>query len=294
MKHRNWCLIISSILLLAYCSSAFAGNPAAGLLALYTETTPGLVTIEPYMVSILALNEVENGRNAEKVRDFILWYLKRLNYPDRYGFTGTIYIYDIVDGVERPTNRYDSIDGYAGMFLHLLHKYVMKTGDLELLQQHWDRIEDIAYLLAALQGPDGLTYALPDSGIKYLMDNCEAYGGLSAYMAMQKLMGRHEHAYYSQVRAAIKSAIFVRLYDADSATFAWAIEDNYKSKASWRRYYPDAYAQLFPIYYGLLADQPKLESRLWRTFNGRYGGKARAFPLEQRIIYELTKKKMEG
>lgn len=276
------------------CSSAFAGHPAADLLSMYTAVHQDAVTIEPYMISILALNEIENDRNQQKVRDFILWYLGHLNYPDKFGLTGTIYIYEIAGGQERSANKYDSIDGYAGMFLHLLHTYVMKTGDIELLKQHWTRVEDIAYLIPVLQGSDGLTYALPDSGIKYLMDNCEAYGGLTAFNAMQKLNGGGESPYYNRVRAGIKAAVFAHLYDSSSSTFAWAIEDNYKSRSAWQRYYPDAYAQLFPIYYGLLADRPKLANRLWREFNSKYGSAAKTFPFEQRIMYELTKKKMEG
>jgi len=44
--------------------------------------------------------------------------------------TGTIYDFRVTkDGGLEPTGDYDSVDGYAGAFLHLLKMYYEKTGD---------------------------------------------------------------------------------------------------------------------------------------------------------------------
>lgn len=295
MNKRNilW-LIFSSILLLCCCSAtASAAHPAQTIMEFYPADFADLNTIEPYIVCILALNEVEHARHLQEVQQFIEWYFSRLNYPDRHGLTGTIYVYVFAQGEERTTNRYDSVDGYAGLFLHLLHRYVLQTGDIELLERNWDKIEDIAYLIPLLQDEDGLTRALPDSRAKYLMDNGEAYGGLSAYLSLRDLLGKDNSKYYSRVRSSIKKGIFTQLYDDEHTMFAWAVEANVQSRSVWRRFYPDAYGQLFPIYYDLLTDRPEVQKHIWRRFTRRYAWKMQTFPIEQRIIYELTKRKME-
>jgi len=87
------------------------------------------------------MNEIEAGKNIPMVKQFITWYLDSLNErrqrrPDRD------YIYDFrvtKDGGLEPTGDYDSVDGYAGAFLHLLKMYYEKTGDKTLLTANWPR-----------------------------------------------------------------------------------------------------------------------------------------------------------
>ena len=231
---------------------------------------------------------------SPEVKRFIQWYFSKLNYPDHHGFTGTIYVYTLDGGDERSTQQYDSVDGYSGLFLHLLHRYVVKTGDVELIRTNWSKIEDIAYTLPALQDKDGLTRALPDSQVKYLMDNCEVYGGLSAYLKLRELVGKGPSKYYSRVRDSVRNGILGLLFEREDKPFAWAVEKNHKSRSSWKVFYPDAFAQLFPIYYDLLKDKPDVEKRLWWTFGLLHAGAESTFPVEQRIIYNLTRAKMEG
>jgi len=288
-------LIIISILCLNYLTGiALAGHPAIEIMNFYADKPDDKTIIEPYIVSILALNEVANGRHLPEVKKFINWYFSKLNYPDIHGLTGTIYVYIIEDGRERSMSQYDSVDGYAGLFLHLLHQYVIKTGDVELLKNNWERVEDIAYLIPFLQDTDGLTVALPGSEIKYLMDNCEAYGGISAYLSLRRIAGKTESSYYSRVRHSVKQGILSNLYDHSSSTFSWAVEKNRRSHISWSRYYPDAYAQLLPIYYDVIKDKPSLRASLWHMFKQTYADVQPSFPVEQRIIYELTRTKMEA
>lgn len=287
-------MLCSIVLLFGLAGTASGAHPAQAIMQLYASELKNMNTVSPYIVSILALNEVENNRNLKEVRQFILWYFSKLNYPDKHGLTGTIYDYVIENGQERPTEDYDSVDGYAGFFLHLLHRYARSTGELELLRENWDKIEDIAYLLPFLQDKDGLTSALSDSTEKYLMDNCESYAGISAYLALRDLLGKDTSADYRAVRKSIKRGVLEHLYDHKKKIFAWGIDNTVKDRSDWKRFYPDAYAQLFPLYHGLLTDNPKLEQHLWKEFNARYAAKASSFPIEQRIMYELTKKTMEG
>lgn len=251
-------------------------------------------TIEPYIVTILALNEVENGRNLSQVKQFILWYFSKLNYPDNQGLSGTIYVYTLEGNQAKSTNKYDSVDGYAGMFLHLLRQYAVKTGDSQILKDNWQKIEDIAALIPGLQEKDGLTWATPSYKVKYLMDNCESYGGIVAYLELRTLVGLPGSLQYYATSILLRKGIMEHLYQADKRLFNWAIvEDGTKSKSDWDKFYPDSLAQLFPIYFGLLTDEPAIRDGIWREFFRRYAATMPTAPPEQRIIYQLTQKKMK-
>ena len=296
MKKKKilWLILISSFFLVSLSGISSAEHAALNIMKLYAADLKDMNAVDPYLVSMLALNEVDHNRHTDEVRQFILWYFSKLNYPDYKGLTGTIYDYVIENGRERSTNSYDSVDGYAGIFLHLVHQYVLGTGDLDILQDNWSKIEDIVYLIPFLQDKDGLTKALSDTNAKYLMDNCESYGGVSAYIGLRTLLGKESSTYYKHVRNAIKKAVLTHLYEPRNGTFDWAVENDNKSPSNWKRFYPDAYAQLFPIYFDLLAGNPELKQRLWKEFTRRYAAKVSGFPIEQRIFYEMTKRNMEG
>jgi len=285
--------ILASVLFLAcIMPTVVAATPGQTILALYAADIKERSTVDPYIISVLALNEVEHGRHYDEVRQFLLWYFAHLNYPDKHGLTGTIYVYSVIGGEEYATGRYDSVDGYAGLFLHLLRQYVLASGDREILANHWGKIEDIAYLIPYLQERDGSTRALTDRPARYLMDNCEAYGGMVAYLELRRIAGKGESAYYAQVRNSLRQVILTRFYDPRGRRFFWALEGERQSRADWNRFYPDALAQIFPIYYGLLEDRPELQQELWRTYKRRYAAGLWQAPVEQRIISELTQKKL--
>ncbi len=287
-------MLISGVFLLVLSGVSRAEHPALMIMKRHAADRADITEINPYIVSIFALDDVEQNRHLDEVQQFILWYFSSLNYPDRNGLTGTIYDYVLENGKEQSTTTYDSVDGYAGMFLHLLSRYALKTGDLDVLRNNWTKIEDIAYLLPFLQDSNGLTRALPGGNEQYLMDNSEAYAGISAYLKLRKLLHKHTSPYYNLVRSNIKKAIFAQLYESRNRIFSWAVADNQRSFSDWNRFYPDAYAQLFPVYFGLLADRPHLKRHLWNEFVRRYAGQSSGFPAEQRTIYELTGKTMEG
>jgi len=293
-KKLLWSILISGFILVAPSEMFSAEHAALNIMKLYSAEIKNVTNVNPYLISILALNEVGHDKHIDEVRRFILWYFSKLNYPDHDGLTGTIYDYTIKNGQECSTNAYDSVDGYAGIFLHLVYQYVLRTGDLDMLRNNWRKIEDIVYLIPFLQDKDGLTKALLKKDTKYLMDNCESYGGISAYIGLRTLLGKQSSAYYNHVHSAIKKAVFTHLYEPRNGIFYWAVENGNKSPAVWNRFYPDAYAQLFPVYFGLLADKPELKQRLWKEFTRRYSAKLLDFSIEQRIFYAMTKRKMEG
>ncbi|MDR3348388.1 MAG: hypothetical protein LBO03_02075 [Acidaminococcales bacterium] len=285
-------LLISLLVsLAAFGRLSAAAHPADDVIGSYAGELSYAGQIEPYITGLFALSALEHGRDADKVRAFIEWYFANLNYPDRYNINATIYVYER-DGEDlSPSYAYDSIDGYSGLFLHLLLRYAKATGDLSIVSDNWQKVEDTAYTIALLQEGDGLTIALITTNQKYLMDNCEAYGGISAYIELRKLMGLPPSPSYENIRAGIKRGIMKRMYRKKDRIFVHTIENDIVEDADWNTYYPDAYAQLFPIYYDLLEDNPDLAKQLWRYFSEKHAANENSFPVEQRAMFQLTRNK---
>ena len=153
MKRKTlFCALAASALIcvLSFGAAEAADNPALAIMKLYWNDIEDHDVINPYTVSILAMNEIEEGRNIGMVKQFIVWYFDSINEGDKDGLTGTIYDFRVAkDGGIQPTGDYDSVDGYAGAFLHLLKMYYEKTRrqgppDRKLGQDRKYRIPDCA------------------------------------------------------------------------------------------------------------------------------------------------------
>jgi hypothetical protein len=293
MKHILRLLLIS-VLLAPGCDKSSV-NPALNIWKYYEVVNMDTKAyyVIPYFCNLLGLSILQKGGNPEEVKAYIQWYFDHLNYPDKYGLTGSIYDYYITqDGTEKKAEKCDSADSYAATFLILLNEYCKKTNNTVLIKKNWNKINDIAYLIAFLQDKDGLTKALPDSDAKYLMDNCECYGGLAAYAEMCLLMGK-ENIYYKKVQASIKEGILEALYDRKEKNFYWGISGGVKHKIDANIFYPDSFSQFFVILYGVLDGNGKINnSELWSKYGEKYKNKTAAFAVEQKIIYEMTLAKM--
>lgn len=298
LKKRLSLLALCSILLLSgrgFCADLTVKNPALKLASFHADKVKDNRTINPYIVNIIAIYEMNKQRHIGEVKDYILWYFDHLNYPDQDGLTGTIYDYQIdKTGKEISTGDYDSVDGYAGTFLYLLNQYHHRTGDNGFIDERWEKIKDIAYLIPYLQNEDGLSRARLKSknNVKYLMDNCEAFAGMKSFNELAARTGRVADPFYRETEKNIRNGVLETLYNSDRKNFYWAIDDNVKSISNWSAVYPDALAQIFPIYFGLLDEDMEKKITLWQEFNKWYKDKIKTLPLEQRMIYELTKEKM--
>ena len=279
----------------AFAENIMMKNPALKLMGYYIDEIEDKQTINPYTVTTIAIYEISQNRHISEIKNYILWYFAHLNHSDKDGLSGSIYDYEISEtGREISTVDYDSADGYAGTFLYLLNLYYLKTGDKALINAKWEKIKDIAYLIVFLQTEDGLTKALVkgNSNARYLMDNCEAYAGLKAFNELSTQTGHGKDNLYLDAQNGIFGAMHEILYDGNAGNFYWAVDDEKKHASDWSIFYPDALAQLFPIYYDILDAQQKTKKALWQEFNNRYGTKMQKMPLEQRILYELTSKKI--
>jgi hypothetical protein len=283
--------LLSAIFFSIILSSCASNHPALRIYRLHFKIAENN-HIVPYTLNLIALRELED--HLPLIEKYLLWFLNNLNYPDVHGLTGSIYDFMITKkGVESTTRIYDSVDSYSATFLILLNEYTKQTGDNSILREYEDRIADVAYTIFSLQQEDGLTIAVPHKNIKYLMDNCEVYGGLAAMIELCDRMEWNLRDFYQLVLDKLKTGIQNELFDEQRSNFYWARDEVGPHISDWDNYYPDAYAQLFPILYDLLEEEPDLKKLLWSNFNDRYKNKINISP-EQQIVIDLVRERMGG
>ncbi|MCX8031628.1 MAG: hypothetical protein N3A59_08655 [Thermodesulfovibrionales bacterium] len=228
--------------------------------------------IIPYFTNIFSVELLKRNK-AEIVKNYILWYLDHINYPDKYGLTGTIYDYQIIENKLFPTYQYDSADSYVGTFLILIYFYLRSTDDMRLIHVKLNHIKDIAYVIVKLTDQkDGLVFALPNKDVKYLLDNIEAYIGLSLFCKILKKFKDPDSKYYC-VHAK-------KLGNATKKSFkkrqglCWAIDSGGCHLVADKDEYPHNLAKAF-----------------WQIYNGKkIKVKKRNFTCEQLYAIKAIKK----
>lgn len=269
-----------------------ATHPALAIISLYKAVDERVNIVNPYLVNLMALDLLRRESHVSQVRDYIIWYMDHLNYPDKYGATGSIYDYRVFyDGREESLESADSLDSYASTFIMLVNRYYQLTGEQAFISSRRQELEDIIYLVLFLQQPGGLTIALPGTTGRYLMDNCEAYGGISAFVELADEFGWDIHSFYLQHKTILGQAIDQHFYDPDRGNYYWLIDGQVKHAANWTKYYPDAFAQLFPILYNITTN-PERCYRLWNLFLENHGTLLEQMSIEQQIIYRWTEEIM--
>ncbi len=272
-------LIISALLLISACKRPEDNRPVLSLWSYFEEAEKGGNNVNPYLLNVLSGSLVKQGKELKSVRAYISWYFRHMNYPDYSGLTATVYDYHLgPGGKELASGAYDSADSYAATFIILLEEYSAAAGDQSLIRREWKKVQDCVYVIVALQDADGLTRARRNSDAKYLMDNCEAYGGILAYQRLCLALGKKRDPFFDAAAAAIKRGIKEKFYDAASGKYCWGIAGGVKSGPG-KAVYPDRFAQIFPFLFGV-SDDPAL----LKKFITNPGNKVVDFPLEQRII----------
>ncbi len=282
-------------MLAAGCATTSRPHPALAMVAHFASVGPGPQEVQPYFANLYALSLCRHGRHLDEVARYIDWYLDSLNVDAAGRPTGIIDDVLIHHGNrEESLDRYDSADGYAGTFLILLDAYEQATGDAALLQRRRTEALSVAELLLALQDQDGLVRVLPDDGTHYLMDNCEAYGGLLAWSALERRLGWEAGPRWLSAAERLRQAIMLRLWDPVTHRFHWAETEETGHPSTWDRYYPDALAQLFPVLYGVVPAGAETSRSLWREFEARYDPR-RGWKVEpgDRTLIDLTRERVE-
>lgn len=248
--------------------------------------------IVPYFANLAAVAEVEgaadnNGQYLPNVKKWMDWYFAHFNWPDQWGMYGTVYDYDVdINGVETSLNDYDSADSYAATFLTLARKYYDATGDATYINAHNYELRVIGDIIVLLQQSDGLTWAKPNYFVKYLMDNSEGYRGLMdlSYLAQVVLGDQQLSDWYRNKAQLMINGIETVLWS--SANKSYYIYKDYvggKQAPNWSTFYPDAVAQLFPIWNEVIAAGSTKAINIYTKFNSYQVGwpnlqKGDAFP----------------
>ncbi|MGO9378928.1 MAG: hypothetical protein ACLPN1_19005 [Dissulfurispiraceae bacterium] len=281
---------------LSFSAAEAADNPALAIMKLYWNDLDDHDVINPYIVSILAMNEIEEGQNIGMVKQFIVWYLDSVSEGDKDGLSGTIYDFRVSkDGSLESTGDYDSVDGYAGAFLYLLRMYYEKTGDKALLTNYWMKIENIAYLIAHLQAADGLTHVTDKQHVKYLMDNAESYAGASAFISLIEAVGKGDKKYYEDVRVAVRTGIQEIMYDAKRGNYIWALNGNERFISNLNVFYPDAYANILLFAYDLSIFEgfPERKTAVWKKIISVHSESLKTAPIEQQVLFRMAARRMD-
>ncbi|MDP8257131.1 MAG: hypothetical protein P9M14_15395 [Candidatus Alcyoniella australis] len=271
-------------------------HPALRVLEFFRPIDIDVYFVEPYAINLFSIYALRHDLDYSGVESYIDWYFNNLNYPDKNGLTGSIYDYTIYrNGHQVANNTYDSVDAYAGTFLILLWEYYQRTGKRELLDANHFKILDIAYLILHLQESDGLARAIPEQSQKYLMDNCENYGGLGAFIKLCEALGWPDTDYYEQARLALKHGIETKLDVQQDQLYLWAVDDGAIHRSSWGTFYPDAFAQIFVILYGLIEPDSERARYIWNEFISRYDPEqGYQMDILQQVVVNMTREKMVG
>lgn len=271
----------------------------SGVLPMYSEPNyGGKYRVVPYFANIAALGWLEKEKYADKVKTYIEWYFDHMNvssaelqsdkrkkpdepdhpvYTDYNGLNGTVYDYTVEPDrkTETPLNKYDSTDSYAATIISLLRKYVEVTNDSKFVKAHKQEIETIAEVMVATQQNDGLTWAMPDFQVKYLMDNAEVYKGFedAEWIFRNVIHDRDTANNYRSRKEAVAEGIERELWDPAKGAYR-PYKDNGGGLGSvnWDSFYPDATAQLFPIWTGLIEPDSERALQLYNTFNEHHPG----------------------
>jgi hypothetical protein len=195
--------------------------------------------IVPYFVNLTAIDLLPY--DSERVKRYIEWYLRHLNYPDMYGLTGTIYDYYITETSEVPAYTYDSADSYAATFLFLVFLYTEITDDYQLIRDNLQKLKDIAYVISYLQDTDGLVKAVPHLNLKYLVDNIESVCGLRAFSFLLRKLKDSDWHYYFTISHSVENSVMGNLVLGEQ--IAWAKLDDELFIANDSTVYPDIYAK---------------------------------------------------
>jgi hypothetical protein len=229
--------------------------------------------INPYFGNLVAQSFMHIPGGADAVEAWMQWYLRHLNMPDAEGVYGTIDDYTVdEEAVESSQHRADSTDAYAATFLTLARS-LYETGDAgkrTFVRGLKYQLDVIGGVMIKEQQPDGLTWAKSSYRVAYLLDNCEVYRGLEDLSVLMNSAFHDPKAafFYAQHADSVKQGINTKLWDADQNRYLIAeFASGEKDSAVADKWYPDTYAQLFPVTEGVLQPSDPRAVRLYAALN---------------------------
>ena len=195
------------------------------------------VRIVPYFSCEAALGLISawrmtgNSSYLKTVLDYLDWHDQHFN-PD-----GTVYDYTGTVSSIVSTNDYDSSDSYGAMYLCLLWRYYIATGDVSIFRERMPKIDLAVNAMYLTMQSDSLTWAKPDYHIKYTMDNAEVFQGFFAAAQLAHVLGDDvKYIKWLAQAHATRNAIQSLLWDSNH------YKVNLGQTVSGPAYYPDGMA----------------------------------------------------
>jgi hypothetical protein len=214
--------------------------------------SPSSEGINPYFTHLACFALLETGYHGA-VQDQLEWYAAHLSED------GYVNDYRWVNGTEQDAGTRDSEDSYHATFFSLLAGYLKILGN-----QPWVArlpLRHILQRLLDLQQEDGLTWAKRDWKVKYLMDNCEVWRGLTDAAYVFRVLDDSVSAALAQERARRCRIGIERLYSTRTKSFAVSDKQRTVNRHKW---YPDVTSQAFPVLFGVLSPRDQRARYLYR------------------------------
>ena len=220
--------------------------------------------VNPYFACMAALGLLAETKNCpmteteqKAVGRYLDWHTGVLLETD-----GKMGIYRKEGGELIYKEKADSEDGYLGMYLFLMGKYLEKTESTDL-PESWKN--GISLALKKIQSlmQDGITQVSEENTTVYLMDNLEVWKGLYEL----ELAGLEDTQAISEIRKKIQKQIEKIFWD--DANQRWRIIGN-SDRYHQTEFYPDGVAQIYPLIYEFPVKEKKKQKVLYDQFTERF------------------------
>ena len=254
---------------------ALAAKPstelAASWIAAQCARPSGAITVRPggsevsgYFGSLTADALARSGTRPEVVLAWMSWYVAHA-HDSGSGVDGVADDVELRDGTELSRGRPDSTDAYGALFMTLARD-AYDSGDPTLrafVLEHRAGLTRIAESSIATLQPIGLTWASPQHRVFYAIDNAQVVRGMrDAAVLMRTAYADTTAAQrYDAIAARVDDAMRTRLWDARTQTFRpYLTARDEPPGANLGFLYPDALAQLFAIYDGIVPNDGTAQS----------------------------------
>ena len=220
--------------------------------------------VNPYFACMAALGLLAETKSCpvteteqKAVGRYLDWHTGILLETD-----GKMGVYRKEGGKLTYKEKADSEDGYLGMYLFLMGKYLEKTESTDL-PESWKK--GIGLALKKIQSlmQDGMTQVSEENTTVYLMDNLEVWKGLYEL----ELAGLEDTQTIREMRKKIQERIEKIFWD--DANQRWRIIGN-SDRYHQTEFYPDGVAQIYPLIYEFPVKEKKKQKVLYEQFTERF------------------------
>jgi hypothetical protein len=150
------------------------------------------------------------------------------------------------------TGSADSTDAYAGMFLVGVDAAFRAAPNVSLLRAIAPQVRAAVSAVRSTQRVDGLTGAKPSYMVAYLMNQAEAFAGLTAAARLALILGDPLLARDARVAAGRIQAGVEQLWNPTTGAYDWASHpDGAHQTTNWSQLYPDAVSQVWAVRFGV-------------------------------------------